>query len=147
MKRKFLKNYNFIIAFLLSILGVGGACTLGGCEYGTPAEEYGIPSATFKVYGIITSEDNAKIPNIRVVMHSDTIYTDINGNYNVQTVDFPHDQNFLVELDDIDGIANMKYQSKDTVVSFKDPKFENGDGLWYKGETSKELNIKLKADN
>jgi putative lipoprotein (rSAM/lipoprotein system) len=147
MKRNILKKYNYIIAFLLSVLGVGGACTLGGCEYGTPAEEYGTPSATFKVNGIVSSEDNTKIPNIRVVMQSDTVYTDLNGAYNVQTSAFPDDQNFLVEFEDIDGTANGIYQSKDTMVLFDNPQFENGDGSWYIGETSKEINIKLKSGN
>ena len=153
MKRNILKKYNFLIAFLISILGVGVACSLGGCEYGTPGDEYGTPSARFKVTGTVTSETNAKISNIRVVMHSgeslarqtDTSFTDINGAYIVQTLTYPDEQDFSIKFDDIDGTLNGIYQSKDSIVSFDNPKFINGDGSWYKGETSKELNIKLKA--
>lgn len=115
--------------------------------YGSPAEEYGTPSAKFKVYGTVTSEDSVKIPNIRVVMQSDTGYIDINGTYNVETITFPDDQDFLIEFDDIDGVTNGLYQSKDTLVSFDNPQFINGDGDWYEGETSEEVNIKLKAGN
>jgi putative lipoprotein (rSAM/lipoprotein system) len=145
MKLTILKRYNYLIAFLLSVLGVGGACTMGGCEYGTPAEEYGVPSAKFTVRGIVSSEDSVKIPNIRVVMMTDTGYTDINGAYAVETISFPDDQDFLIELDDIDGEQNGSFQSKDTLVSFVDPQFVSGDGNWYVGETFKEVNIKLKA--
>lgn len=114
--------------------------------YGTPVE-YGTPSAKYKVYGTVTSEDSVKIPNIRVVMQTDTGYTDINGAYGVETVTFPIAQDFLIEFDDIDGASNGKYLSQDTLVSFDDPQFVNGDGEWYEGETSKEVNIKLKAGN
>ena len=147
MKRNILKKYNYILAFLLSVLGVGAACSLGGCEYGTPAEEYGVPMATFKIHGTVTSEENDKIPNIRVVLRTDTTYTDQNGAYAVQTNTFPDDEYFLVELDDIDGTANGAYQPLDTTVVFVDPQFVNGDGSWYAGETSKEVNIILKAGN
>lgn len=145
MKRTILQRYNYLIAFLLSVIGIGGACTFGGCEYGTPANEYGVPSAKFIVNGRVSSEDSVKIPGVRVVMQSDTGYTDINGAYSVEAVSFPDDQDFLVEIDDIDGATNGSYQSKDTLVSFDDPHFVNGDGSWYEGETSKEVNIKLKA--
>ena len=153
MKRNILKKYNFLIAFLISVLGVGGVCGLGGCEYGTPGEEYGTPSARFKVTGTVTNETNAKISNIRVVMHSgeslgeqtDTSFTDINGAYIVQTLTYPSEQDFSIKFDDIDGTLNGIYQSKDSIVSFKNPVFENGNDPWYQGETSKELNIKLKA--
>jgi len=130
---------------VLSVIGVGGACSFSGCMYGTPETDYGIPTATFIVHGTVTSEDDAKINNIRVVMRSDTDYTDINGAYDVETVDFPEDQDFLIEFDDVDGASNGLYQSKDTLVSFDDPQFVKGDGEWNAGETSKEVNIKLKA--
>jgi putative lipoprotein (rSAM/lipoprotein system) len=147
MKRNFLKKYNYFLAVLLSVLGMGGACTVQGCEYGTPVAEYGTPSATFIVHGSVTSEGNTKIPNIRVVMQFDTTFTDADGKYKVQAFDFPDDHDFLVEVDDIDGTASGSYQSKDTIVSFVDPQFTGGDGLWNQGETTKEINIKLKAKN
>jgi putative lipoprotein (rSAM/lipoprotein system) len=144
MKRNILKKYNYLIAFLISLIGVGSAFSLSGCEYGTPLE-YGTPTATFKVSGTVSAEDNTKISNIRVVMESDTTFTDILGAYNVQVATYPDDQDLLVKFDDIDGISNGLYQSEDTIASFDNPKFIRGDGSWYKGEVSKEINIKLKA--
>jgi hypothetical protein len=41
----------------------------------------------------------------------------------------------------VDGDANGTYHSLDTIVSFVDPEFENPDGHWYSGETSKEGKI------
>ena len=148
MKRNILKKYNFLIAFLLSVLGVGEACSFTGCAmYGSPAEEYGTPSARFKVHGTVTSEDSLKIPNIRIVMETDTDYTGINGEFAVETVSFPLSQDFLIEFDDIDGAVNGAFQSKDTLVSFEDPQFVNGDGGWFEGETSKEVDVALKPGN
>lgn len=148
MKRSILKKYNYMIAFLISVLGVGAACSFTGCAmYGSPAEEYGTPSAMFKVYGTVTSEDSLRIPNIRVVMETDTDYTDINGEFAVEAISFPLSQDFLIESDDIDGAVNGSFQSKDSLVSFDDPQFINGDGDWYEGETSKEVNITLKPGN
>jgi len=148
MKRKILKRYNRIISVLLSLLGIGGAFTFSGCEGGgnTPGAEYGTPHATFKIYGKVTSEDSAEIPNIKVVMPFDSTYTDEKGNYNLEVVAFPMDQDFSVRFKDIDGSTNGSYQLKDTIVSFEDPQFVNGNGSWNAGETSKKVDIKLKED-
>jgi putative lipoprotein (rSAM/lipoprotein system) len=146
MKRKILIKSNILISFFLTLLGFGGACMLGGCEYGTGWAEYGTPTATFIVKGNVSSEDNNKIPNIKVVMEYDTVYTNADGTYQVSTGNFPEDQNILVEFTDVDGSENGQFQSTDTVVSFIDPKFINGDGSWFAGEATKELNIKLKED-
>ena len=143
MKRSLLEKHNKFIAFLLSIIGIGGACTFGGCEYGT-AVEYGTPSATCKVFGKVTSEKNTTIRGIRLILQNDTAHTDENGQYIVQTIDFPGDQDFLIEIEDIDGESNGEYQPLDTIASFNDPEFINPEGAWNRGETSKEMNIELK---
>jgi len=147
MKRKFLEKHNRFIAFLLSILGIGSACTFGGCAYGIGPAMYGTPSATFKVSGNVTSPENTKIKGIRVVMQYDSVKTDAEGKYKIQTDDFPDNQNFNITFTDIDGELNGAFQSLDTVISFLNPKFTNGDGAWNSGETSKEFNVKLKSKN
>jgi putative lipoprotein (rSAM/lipoprotein system) len=147
MKRKLLIGYNAILALLLTIIGVGGACSMSGCEYGTPGMEYGTPSAKFKVTGTVKSEANTAISNIRVVMQYDTAYTDINGVYHTEMEGFPEDQTFAMKFDDVDGSQNGSFQSVDTSVTFTDPEFIHGDGSWYEGETTEELNIKLKPEN
>ena len=146
MKIKLLEKHNKLIAFLLSVIGIGGACSFGGCAYGTPVE-YGTPTATFKISGKVNSEEEANIKGIRVIMCDDTAYTSEEGKFQVQTVNFPADVDLDIEFDDTDGELNGAFQSLDTIVSFVDPEFKNGDGHWYQGETSKEFNVKLKSKN
>ena len=139
------KRYNTLISFLLSVLGFGVACSLSSCEYGTPAVEYGTPFANFKVKGNVKSEVTSNpILNIRVVMGHDTTFTDESGNYQVENTDFPDDQTFLVEFNDVDGETNGEYQPLDTIVNFIDPEYSGGSDTWYNGETEKEINVKLK---
>ena len=149
MKIKLIDKHNKFIAFLLSVIGIGGACTFGGCAYGVGpiAPEYGVPSATFKVIGKVSSVDGSKIKGVRVILQNDTAHTDIDGKFNVQANDFPEDKDFDIEFDDTDGELNGAFNSLDTIVSFVDPEFKNGDDHWYAGETSKEFNVKLKPKN
>ncbi|MDD4500573.1 MAG: radical SAM-associated putative lipoprotein [Bacteroidales bacterium] len=137
MKIKILKTFNILIAGLLAILGFATACV--------PAAEYGTPSAKFIVNGNVkSSETDQPIKNIRVSMQGDTTYTDANGAY--QVIDewgFPTDQTYNIEFQDIDGNANGVFSDLDTIVEFKNPEFSDGDGSWYRGETSKEFDVKL----
>lgn len=147
MKRKILKKSNKLISILLSLLGIGGTYTFSGCDDGTASAEYGTPSATFRVYGKVTSEDGEKIPYIKVNMHYDSTFTNENGDYTIVIGSFPQSQEFFGEFTDVDGAMNGLYQSKDTIVEFKDPQFVNGDGSWYSGEASKKVDIQLEEDN
>lgn len=138
-------KYNTLISCLLSVLGFGAACSLGGCEYGSPYVEYGTPYATFKVKGNVSSEATSdNLPYIRVVMREDTAFTDESGNYQVENIDFPKDQTFLVEFKDMDGEVNGAYQPLDTIVEFIDPEFSGSSGGWDSGETEKEIDVTLK---
>ena len=148
MKLKLIKTHNVIIAILLSILGFSTACKK---EENTMAA-YGSPHAFFKINGKVTSEEGEKIPAIMVIMsagisqESDTIISDYDGNYEVKVMDFPYYFNDMpLKFEDIDGEVHGSFQAKDTIIKFKDPIYENGHG-WYKGEASKEVNIKLKKE-
>ena len=155
MSIKVLKKYNLLIAFLLSILGFGSACSKDkdlSVAYGTPSQRY-------KVYGKVTSELGSKIPGIKVQMTSEyaltgtdtTLYvrdtsstiTDINGNYYLGLHTYLLYEKLKMEYLDIDGLLNGSYTKKDTIVKFIKPEFENGNG-WYQGEVNQELNIKLR---
>ena len=144
MKKRYLKIYNKLISYLLAFLGFSLASSNGCAMYGTPAE-YGTPNATFKVLGKVTTDESAAIPNIRVVLSYDTAYTDNQGNYLVKTINFPTNQTFPIQFKDIDGAQNRQFQQLDTIVEFENPQFTGGSSSWNKGETEKELNIKLKA--
>lgn len=145
IKTSLFRKSNTVISFLLSILGFGAVCSISGCAYGTPAVEYGTPFATFKVKGNVQSEITSNsVPNIRVVIGSDTTLTDESGNYELSNTEFPGNQTLLVEFADIDGETNGEYQPLDTIVEFIDPEFTGGSGGWDSGETEKEVNVKLK---
>lgn len=132
-----LKTCNVLIAGLLTLIGF--ACVTD------PRAEYGTPSAKFIVNGKVSSSlTDLPIEGVKVVMEGDSTTTDSDGNFRVSDPDgFPEDQEYLVKFQDIDGEANGHFNALDTIVAFIDPQFTNGDGDWYDGETSKELDIQL----
>ena len=135
----FLKQFNALIGLLLSLLGFGAVCSLNSCEYGTPY-------AAFIVRGNVKSSGtSSNLPGIQVIMRNDTTYTDTSGNYRVEIAAFPDDQTSLVEFRDTDGKKNGEHHSLDTIVDFHDPDFTGGSDTWDKGETGKELHVKLKV--
>lgn len=107
---------------------------------------YGTPSADFKVIGNVTNESNIPLEGIRVVMFPDSTLTDANGNYEVSVREFPIDQTFYLNFEDIDGATNGSYLQKDSIVNFVDNEYQNGSGFWYSGEVSKTVDIKLKEE-
>jgi len=140
------KKLNVIISIIIAFLGFATACEK------EPNVLYGTPHATFIVKGNIQSKLNtSNIPNIQVLMgynyngviYNDTAYSDINGDYEVKFVEFPTNQTFLVQFNDIDGATNGEFDSFDTTVEFINPEFTNASGSWDQGETEKELNIQL----
>lgn len=137
----FLNMYNVILTSLIGLLGFASSCDSIVPE---PAVEYGTPSAKFIVNGKIEADDNnVAIENIRVVMMGDTAFTNAEGKYEVDCIDFPTDQSFALQIEDVDGDTNGSFSKQDTVVMFKDPQFVKGDGHWYNGETSQTFNVKL----
>ena len=138
----FLKSYNVIIAIFLTLFGY--ACSKSPINPIDIKTEYGTPTAKFIVQGRVVSVlNNQAIDKIQVVMNVDTVLTDQNGNYQVAVSGFPTDQTYKVQINDIDSTSNGLFENLDTIVEFKNPKFTNGNGHWYNGETEKDLNIKL----
>lgn len=107
---------------------------------------YGTPTAKFIIKGTVASlESDKPVEAIRVYLPGDTTKTDAGGNYTLIMNGFPKDQSISISFQDIDGTLNGEFENSDTTAVFKDPEYINGDGHWYRGETSKELNIKLKT--
>jgi putative lipoprotein (rSAM/lipoprotein system) len=145
IKISVLRKYTGIIAWLLALMGFTTGCSV---EYGSPASEYGAPSAKFIVKGTVLSEDkNEPVANIKVVMGCDSVQTDTQGKYSVNNITYPWDTAHVMKIRDIDKETNGEFQPLDTTITFPNPTFKNGDGDWYKGETSKDLNIKIKPKN
>jgi len=146
IRKILLPKYSFFLSLILGIIGIQTGCN--NAEYGTPIAEYGTPSAKFIITGKIESDSTSvQIPNIRVNMLSDSVSSDVNGNYLVEAVSFPESQAFTIHFRDIDGSLNGSYNNLDTTITFQNPQFANGDGDWYEGETTKEFNVKLKPKN
>lgn len=144
LRTAFFKKHNRLISLLLSILGFSAAGVFNGCAYGTPVEN-GVPNASFIVKGTVSSENNSSvIPHIKVVMGYDSTYTDESGNYQVEHLDLPQDQSYLLKFVDIDGSVNGEYQALEMTVEFKDPQFTGASDSWYSGRTEKVVNVNLK---
>ena len=153
VKLKLLNSTNSLIAFLLSILGFSSACKKEEMRY-----LYGSPHANFIISGDVKSAvDNKLIPEIIVEVRKEyneetglvralveTSFSEDNGKYTVMIGDDPVDQTYQLRFTDTDGALNGEFQSLDTTIVFKDPKFTNGDGSWFSGVAEQEMNIKLK---
>ncbi|PKP08708.1 MAG: hypothetical protein CVU09_14210 [Bacteroidetes bacterium HGW-Bacteroidetes-4] len=141
-ERKILSTYNLILTALLTLLG------FSTCTIVEPRDEYGTPSASFKVNGKVSDKLTSRpIQDIKVIMQGDSTQTDSEGRFSLSQVNFPADQIFVIQFKDIDGAANGgQFQAKDTLVEFKNPQFTGGDGSWYQGETSLELDMNLEPE-
>lgn len=153
IKRKLLHSVNSLIVLLISLLGFTTSC-----EKDEPLLMYGTPHATFIVKGKVTSlSDNKPVKDIIIEIRSlsenedpsqsmlvETGFSRYLGDYTVGVYGDPHDQTYKVRFVDTDGALNGEYQTLDTTVVFKDPKFVNGDGSWYRGYVEKTLDVKLK---
>jgi len=135
---------------MLSILGFLPSCDHTGAKYGPPPDIvkhniYDTIHARFIIKGTVLSEkENKVIPNIKVNQGTDSVFTDINGKFQIETMSFPNDNMQDITLQDIDGKANGEFQSLDVQVDFKDVPFSGGDGNLNKGEAVKEIDIMLK---
>ena len=131
-----LSTHCTLLAFILGILGVQTSCN--------PNAEYGSPVADFKIHGCVTSDSTGEaIKDMEVVCYY-THYSDSLANYQITREASPENQTFIVHFHDTDSTLYGSYQDFDTAVTFQDPQFTGGNGDWYVGETSKEINVQLK---
>jgi len=148
MKIKAINLYTKILSFFLVILG------FQSCSFLDPVDEYGAPSAKYSKYkikgSVISSETKLPVKNIRAVMietydneegmPGDTLYSDPNGNFELELTTFAHKKNtFNLKLEDIDGENNGIYDPKTEKIEFESPQYENGDGNLYLGEVQKDM--------
>lgn len=142
MKRIYFKIYSRFLTLISSCLGLGITIGLNSCapEYGPPADYY--QNADYKVFGKITDKNDSGIGGIRIIMKDDTSFSDSSGKYEIIHNTRPRYDYFVVSYDDVDGIQNNKFHSKDTIISFENPDYKNGNGD-YLGEASEEVDISL----
>ena len=157
MKTRVVSFYAKVVSFLLMLLGFQ-SCNTAMVEYGTP-------SATFKVKGKVQDSDTKEpIKNVRAVLvrvqhhensnqkieniyETDTVYTNNAGEFSTSVTSFPKSNvEFKIKFDDVDGIENGEYESKDVEVIFENPKYEGKSGNWHEGEVTKNIGaIDLKS--
>lgn len=120
--------------------------------------ESGTPSATFKVNGkVINAQTEQPIADIKVLMkqtfeYQDTSFvaqvdsatTDAQGAFSLKHTDVPEKPEYIIQIIDADDEKNGLFEDHDTVISFENAQFKNGDNKWYEGETSRNIEIKLK---
>jgi putative lipoprotein (rSAM/lipoprotein system) len=155
IKLKFLNSYNSFIFFILSFIGFTTSCKKEDLVL-----MYGVPSASFRISGEVKSAVDGKvIPEIIVEVRESaktqggkdttgmligTGFTYSTGEYGTQVGGFPAESTFHVKFLDTNGPLYGEYETLDTIIVFKDPKFTGGDGSWFKGVAEQELNVKLK---
>ncbi len=152
MKNKTLKKS--IWYYLLGMLGFQSCVSFGGAEYG-------VPQATFNINGVVNSHKTEQpIADIKVLMQKyheysdtsfvasvDSAFTNEKGEFALSFIDFPAEQEYILQFIDVDGEANGSYAAKDTSVVFNDPQYTGGDKSWYSGEVTKSIEVKLSAEN
>jgi putative lipoprotein (rSAM/lipoprotein system) len=143
MKKQSIKFFDKIIVTLLGFLGL-----FNSCDYNK--DEYGSPSADYELKGIIIDKETSKpIENIQVVLqkysdYRDTVFTDIQGKYELQS-GLLENKTCYLKIEDIDGEDNGgDFASQEMEIKFtKDDQVKKGSG-WYEGKYVKTQNIELK---
>ena len=144
MKLKYLKLRHWLIAVGAAALGMNV-----GCER-TMMCEYGTPEATYHVKGRVTAPDGTPVPGIEVSQNwgaesrhpFDT--TDAQGNFKTTVRSFPGEP-IQLTFTDIDSTENGSYLDTTVHVATRDVPLSGGDGHWYRGEGTVNVNVTLTA--
>ena len=146
MKIKYLKLKHWLIALGAAALGMNV-----GCER-TMMCEYGTPEATYHVKGRVTAPDGTPVPGIEVSQNwapessnrqpRDT--TDEQGNFN--TTFYRVCLNAIrLTFSDIDSTENGSYCDTSLNIPTRDIPLSGGDGHWYGGEGTVNVDVTLTA--
>lgn len=125
---------------------------LGFTNCNDPVDEYGAPSAKYKIKGnVIADEENSNpVENIQIVIKrnnnqqtesypNDTVYSDKKGEFSItKETGFSEDMTIKIELTDIDEEINGSFEEKEVTVEIKKSDFKGGSG-WFQGEANKEI--------
>lgn len=136
MIRTFNKLYSAAILGLLTLMGFSG-CGLA------PRDEYGSPSARYKVRGTAVDEVTGRpVEGLKAVTKSDwnadSVYTDADGKFELKLHTSPTNT-ILFRIEDVDGPENGSYAEHSREIDFSDAKYKGKSGSWYRGEATEEL--------
>lgn len=137
MKIKYYKLRHWLLAAAAGLLGLNVGCI---------GVEYGCPEADYEVKGRVTTQDDVPIEGIEASFSKyNADSTDADGRYYLRTSDFPLEHETLdVKFVDIDGEANGSYADTMVEVVFHRTDLHGGDGHWYDGSATKEVDVKLR---
>ena len=142
MRIRYLKLKHWIIAVAAAALGMNVSCEM--------PVEYGTPEAKYHVKGTVTAPDGNPIPGIEVSQHwgADSRHpfdtTDAQGNFKTTVRSFPGEQ-IQLTFTDIDSTENGSYLDTTVHVSTRDVPLSGGDGHWYRGEGTVNVDVTLTA--
>ena len=141
-----------LISICLILLG------FSGCSWtGTQGAEYGTPHASYKISGKVVSDADGKAINgIKVTMARDvngthspvtpSVTTNADGEfliYDNQVISFS-DEEFIIHLEDIDGVENGLFTDSEQIIKFVKSDFSGARTHWYYGKTERNMGeIKL----
>lgn len=145
MKKRFIKASNYALGVLL--VSIGFSSCKGGGSGGMSM--YGTPTADYEISGKVTDLNNNPIEGINVSHpfsftppgEQKGVITDTDGNYKLNVRAFPG--TLELKIEDIDGVENGEYQTKEIKELFENSDYTEGDGSWYEGKTTRTVNIKL----
>ena len=73
----------------------------------------------------------------------DTTRTDAEGAFLIETAGFPT-SSFELIIEDTDGEANGgQFNNMSTLIQIDDSEYQEGDGRWYEGKVTRELEIHM----
>jgi len=155
------KLYRKMLAALLTLFGFSS--TVAGCWLqGYGADEYGAPFATYKVKGVVVSEEGDNpIRGIRAALEVKYQYdseehiseigsalTNNNGIFTAEGGSSPNIKILFIKLTDVDGGENGLFETKIVEADFTNATFTGSSGNWQRGEAEIDLGIiKMKPDN
>ena len=151
LQKRIMRLYTAVCAAVLGALGFT-ACGWQADMYGVPVPDYGVPTATFRVRGVVTDEENNPMEGIRVAVSdregwdSDTVYTSADGEFETRDMSVGSVESVRAVLTDVDGEENGGTFAPDT-VKFEEMKVDTireGSGRWDEGEYDLSFERKLK---
>ena len=153
MKTFYNRSLNWINYLLGCLLGLLGFSCDSEDISDLPAE-YGTPWATYQFKGRALDTSNQPINNLRVKAIPsnsdldideirDTTRTDAEGNFQIEMSYFPT-SSFELIIEDTDGEANGgQFNNMSTLIQIDDSEYQEGDGRWYEGKVTRELEIHM----
>ena len=146
--KKIYTLYGKLLSLCLILLG------FGACDGTNMVEEYGAPSAKYRISGKVVANDQEgqAIREIKVSLTQyngpdnpltpvlPPVFTSDNGQFLIEGPAFPLNT-FVLQVEDVDGALNGSFTYHAQEIVFANSDYSNGDNKWYQGEATRDLGI------